>query len=388
MTTLGPVPGSNTTAGAGPNGEDPRDVATLNAAGVGDTSGELAGVRADEGVTVEHAENAIELKEVEGLSLGRIVLRRFLRHKAAMISVVVFVLVLLLSFSSVGVDLGFLQIPGWWIWGYGDIPQPLNGGAPTLSVLPPSLGTHPFGQDTIGKDMFAQTMRGTQVSLMIVFVVGLVSTVLGTVIGAVSGFFGGWVDSILMRLTDLFIIVPLLLFAAIVAHTFSSAGPVALALTLGTLSWTSLARLVRGEVLSLREREFVEAARVAGASSSRIIFRHILPNTIGVITVSATLTMSVTILLETSLSFLGLGVHAPDVSLGQLIEAYQTAFTTRPWLFWWPGLFIIIIALSINFIGDGLRDAFDPRQKRGLNRKARAAKNDARPAPALEAEHA
>jgi peptide/nickel transport system permease protein len=389
MTTLGPIPPTNTDAGSGPDAEDARNVATLNAAGGVDVTGDVAGrVRPEEGTPTERAENAIELKEVEGLSLGRIVLRRFLRHKAAMISVVVFVLVLLLSFSSVGVDLGFLQIPGWWIWGYGDIPQPLNGGAPTLSVLPPSLGTHPFGQDTIGKDMFAQTMRGTQVSLMIVFVVGLVSTVLGTVIGAVSGFFGGWVDSILMRITDLFIIVPLLLFAAIVAHTFSSAGPVALALTLGTLSWTSLARLVRGEVLSLREREFVEAARVAGASSARIIFRHILPNTIGVITVSATLTMSVTILLETSLSFLGLGVHAPDVSLGQLIEEYQTSFTTRPWLFWWPGLFIVIIALSINFIGDGLRDAFDPRQKRGLNRKARAAKNDARPAPALEAEHA
>jgi ABC-type dipeptide/oligopeptide/nickel transport system permease subunit len=292
------------------------------------------------------------------------------------------------AFTSVGLDVGPLQIPGWWMWQYSDIPQPVNGTVPTLSLFPPGLGTHPFGQDTIGKDMFAQVMRGTQVSLMIVFVVGIVSTALGTVIGAVAGFFGGWVDSVLMRLTDLFIIVPLLLFAAIVAHTFSSAGPVALALTLGTLSWTSLARLVRGEVLSLREREFVEAARVAGASNSRIIFRHILPNTIGVITVSATLTMSVTILLETSLSFLGLGVHAPDVSLGQLIEAYQTSFTTRPWLFWWPGVFIIIIALTINFIGDGLRDAFDPRQKRGLNRKARVAKNDSRPQPALEAEHA
>jgi ABC-type dipeptide/oligopeptide/nickel transport system permease subunit len=389
MTTLGPVPPTNTDAGAGPDGQDARNVSVLDAAGGTDGTSDIAGrLRPDEPTPTEHAENAIELKEVEGLSLGRIVLRRFLRHKAAMISVVVFVLVIVVAFTSVGLDVGPLQIPGWWMWQYSDIPQPVNGTVPTLSLFPPGLGTHPFGQDTIGKDMFAQVMRGTQVSLMIVFVVGIVSTALGTVIGAVAGFFGGWVDSVLMRLTDLFIIVPLLLFAAIVAHTFSSAGPVALALTLGTLSWTSLARLVRGEVLSLREREFVEAARVAGASNSRIIFRHILPNTIGVITVSATLTMSVTILLETSLSFLGLGVHAPDVSLGQLIEAYQTSFTTRPWLFWWPGVFIIIIALTINFIGDGLRDAFDPRQKRGLNRKARVAKNDSRPQPALEAEHA
>jgi peptide/nickel transport system permease protein len=147
------------------------------------------------------------------------------------------------------------------------------------------------------------------------------------------------------------------------------------------LSWTSLARLVRGEVLSIREREFVEAARVAGARSSRIIFKHILPNAVGVIVVSATLTMSATILLETALSYLGLGVHAPDVSLGSLIQQYQTAFTTRPWLFWWPGIFIVIIALTINFIGDGLRDAFDPRQRRGLKRKARLEKAAVRPVP-------
>lgn len=378
MTSLGPIPPPGSDAGAGPSGEDARNAFALHESGGAplDETAERSGhVGPPE---LDRAENAIELKEVEGLSLGRIVLRRFLRHKAAMISVVVFVLTVVVAYTSVGFDIGFLHIPGWWIWQYSDIPNPVNGTAPTLSLVPFSVGEHPFGQDTIGKDMFAQVMRGTQVSMMIVFVVGIASTLIGTLVGATAGFFGGYIDAVLMRFTDLFIIVPLLLFAAIVAHTFSNAGPLLLALTLGTLSWTSLARLVRGEVLSLREREFVEAARVAGASTSRIIFRHILPNTIGVITVSATLTMSATILLETALSYLGLGVHSPDVSLGQLIEAYQTAFTTRPWLFWWPGLFIIIIALSVNFIGDGLRDAFDPRQKRGLNRRARAARSDSR----------
>jgi peptide/nickel transport system permease protein len=121
---------------------------------------------------------------------------------------------------------------------------------------------------------------------------------------------------------------------------------------------------VRGEFLSLREREFVDAARVAGASTGRIIFKHILPNAIGVVIVSTTLLMSGAILTEAALSFLGFGIVLPDVSLGQLINEYQGAFQTRPWLFWWPGLFIIIIALGINFIGDGLRDAFDPRQRR------------------------
>jgi peptide/nickel transport system permease protein len=147
---------------------------------------------------------------------------------------------------------------------------------------------------------------------------------------------------------------------------------------LGLASWTGLARLVRGDVLGLREREFVDAARVAGASNSRIMFVHILPNAIGVVIVNATLLMSATILTEAAIGFLGFGVKPPDVSLGSLIFTFQTAFTARPWLFWWPGVMIVLIALTINFIGDGLRDAFDPRQKRALNRAARLAKAEAR----------
>jgi len=144
-----------------------------------------------------------------------------------------------------------------------------------------------------------------------------------------------------------------------------------LAFYLGLFGWTGLSRLVRGEFLTLREREFVDAARVAGATNRRIIFKHILPNAVGIIIVSVTLLMSGAILLETALSYLGFGVVAPDVSLGSLISQYQESFTTRPWLFWYPGLFIISIALSINFIGDGLRDAFDPRQRRRITKKDR-----------------
>jgi peptide/nickel transport system permease protein len=166
-----------------------------------------------------------------------------------------------------------------------------------------------------------------------------------------------------MRLTDLLLTIPLLTIAAVVANSLKS-GSFVLALVLAMLIWTSLARLVRGEFLSLREKEYVEAARAMGASSSRIIFRHMLPNAIGTIIVSATLTIAVAILLEAALSFLGFGVKSPDTSLGLLISTYQTAFSTRPWLFWWPGLFIVVIALSVNFIGDGLRDAFDPKQTR------------------------
>ena len=167
-----------------------------------------------------------------------------------------------------------------------------------------------------------------------------------------------------MRFTDLVIVIPLLVLAAVLGKMASNWGVAGLAVMLSLVVWTGLARLVRGEVLSLREREFVAAARAMGTGSGRIIFKHILPNTIGVIIVSTTLTIASAILLETSLSFLGMGVQAPDISLGSLISTYQNAFATRPWLFWFPGVMILIIALCINFIGDGLRDAFDPRQNR------------------------
>jgi peptide/nickel transport system permease protein len=240
----------------------------------------------------------------------------------------------------------------------------------TLDVLPPfidgdgfAIGDHPFGQDDVGRDYFALTMRGTQISVMICIAVGIVSTLLGVVIGAFAGYYRGGTESALMRLTDLMLTIPLLVLAAVIGQ-ISGGTPLLLALVLGLVLWPNLARLVRGEFLSLREKEFVEAARAMGAPNSRIIFRHIMPNTLGTIIVNATLTIALAIILETALSFLGFGVQTPDTSLGKLISDYQTAFQTRPWLFWWPGMFIVAIALSVNFIGDGLRDAFDPKQTR------------------------
>jgi peptide/nickel transport system permease protein len=333
----------------------------------------------------ERNENAIELKEIEGLSQGRIVLRRFVRHRGAIVSAVILLILIIVAFSSEGIDALGLHIPGWWKYTYTHIGNITDGGRPTLSLIPQWLGgagirwgEHPFGQDEIGHDTFAQVMRGTQQSLMIVFVVGVVSTFIGIVVGAVSGFFRGAIDAVLMRITDTVIIIPLLVLTAVLGRTYSNSGSFVLAIVLGLASWTGLARLVRGDVLGLREREFVDAARVAGASNSRIMFVHILPNAIGVVIVNATLLMSATILTEAAIGFLGFGVKAPDVSLGSLIFTFQTAFTARPWLFWMPGAMIVIIALTINFIGDGLRDAFDPRQKRALNRAARLAKAEAR----------
>jgi len=317
------------------------------------------------------AENAIELKEVEGLSQGRIVARRFFRHRGAMISLAVVIVIILLAFTSEGIDALGIVVKGWWKYRWTDIDNIQNGGLPTLSLWPLHWGNHPFGQDSLGRDVFALVMRGTQQSLMIVVIVGILSTVIGVVIGSVSGFFRGWVDTLLMRFTDAIIIIPLIVLTAVLGRTYGNLGSFVLAIVLGLASWTGLARLVRGEVLALREREFVDAARVAGASSGRIMFLHILPNAVGVVVVNTTLLMSATILTEAAISFLGFGVQQPDVSLGSIVNLYQNAFNTRPWLFFSPVIFIILIALAINFIGDGLRDAFDPRQKRALNKAAR-----------------
>jgi ABC-type dipeptide/oligopeptide/nickel transport system permease subunit len=315
--------------------------------------------------------------EIAGLEIvartqGQLIRRRFIRHKAALAGLIMLAFVVVLSISSIGVDLPLLpKIPGWWDKDFQAIGALVDGGTPTLSVVPTflggegiQLGEHPFGQDNIGRDYFALTMRGAQVSLTVAFIVGIVATACGTAVGALAGFFRGWAESVLMRFTDVLIAIPLLAIAAVLARRFGDIGPIPLAIVLGLVIWTGLARLVRGEVLSIREKEFIEAARAAGTRAGRIIVRHILPNLIGVIIVSATLTVAAAILLETALSFLGVGVQPPETSLGNLISQYQTAFTTRPWLFWWPGVFIILIALAVNFIGDGLRDAFDPRQTR------------------------
>ncbi|MGI5189964.1 ABC transporter permease [Promicromonospora sp. CA-289599] len=290
--------------------------------------------------------------EDKSYSQGQLVARRFFRHRAALTSMIVLGIIIVVAFTSIGVG----SIPGWWPKDYALQYDKIGDGAPTWA--------YPFGQDTGGKDYFALVMRGTQFSLIIAFAVGIISTVVGTLIGALAGFYRGWLESVLMRVTDVFIVIPLLVIAAVLGKTASDWGILGLALVLGLVTWTGLARLVRGEVLSLRERDFVLAAQAVGTSPWRIISRHVLPNAVGVIIVSATLSISGAILLETSLSFLGFGVQPPDTSLGTLISEYQAAFATRPWLFWWPGLMILTIALCVNFIGDGLRDAFDPRQNR------------------------
>jgi peptide/nickel transport system permease protein len=270
--------------------------------------------------------------------------RRFLRHRIAMVSFVV--LVLLLLFAFVG--------PHLWQFKYTTITDD--------NSVPPSL-RHPFGTDNIGLDGLAVVMRGAQQSLKIAFSIALLAVVVGSIWGVVAGYFLGFTDSILMRFADLMLTIPGLALAAALAHNTSGSW-VVIALVLGGLSTPYVARVVRGVVLSLREREFIEAARALGASNTRIMFRHLIPNCLAVVIVNATLLIAGGILGETALSFLGVGVRPPDTSLGLLISGAQGAVETRPWLFYFPGIFIILIALTVNFIGDGLRDALDPRQTR------------------------
>jgi peptide/nickel transport system permease protein len=324
-------------------------------------------------------EQLLEQREVAGLSQGQIVRRRFFRHKGAVVSLIVLTFIVLLATTSIG----FGPFDGWWKWDYDTVVPPNPDQGPTMSLRPTwlggagiRLGDHPFGLDNErARDMFALTMRGVQQTLVVILVLAVLAVTIGVTIGALAGYFGRWVDSVLMRFTDIIITIPLLLIAAVASYAFKFSGIWSVALALGLFTWTGLARLVRAEFLALREREFVDAARVAGASNFRIIFKHILPNTVGTIVVATTLLMGAGILTEAAIGFLGFGIQNPDVSLGSLVNDYDGAFSSRPWLFIWPGVFIVTIVLCLQFIGDGLRDAFDPRQKRIPKRKDLEQKN-------------
>lgn len=316
---------------------------------------------------------ATKPETVKGLSQAQLIRRRFFGHTAAMVSLTILACLILFVMTSIG----WGPIPGWWKHTYTDIMDVQNSGKPTITG-PFSWGDHPFGQDTLGRDMFAMVMRGAQQSIMVMFLVGTVAGVIGVVTGALAGYFRGPVEAVIMRTAEAIAITPLVLIAGVLGKLATNNefgkqnGALMFSLFIGALIWFGLSRLVRAEFLSLREREFVDAAKIAGARDGRIVFKHILPNAVGVVIVNVTMLMAEAILLESALSYLGLGIKPPDVSLGQLIVNNQEAFTTRPWLFWWPGVFIVTICLCINFIGDGMRDAFDPRQKKFAARGAKA----------------
>jgi peptide/nickel transport system permease protein len=282
-----------------------------------------------------------------GHSQWRLVLTRFVHQRLALVGLGLFV----------ALGLASVLVGQFWRYSATTITNNLNGA--------PSWG-NPFGTNSIGNDMFAQVMSGVQKDMEIALTVAVMASLIGVTVGALAGFYRGWVDSILMRFVDLVLVLPVLAVLIVLANRLSKESDnwFGLAVIIGLLSWTYVARLVRADFLSLRERDFVESARALGATNRRIIVRHMLPNAVGPIIVNATLTVALSIMLESTLSFLGLGVQPPNVSLGLLVDQGQDSATTEWWLFVFPVACLILLILSIFLVGDGLREAFDPKKGR------------------------
>ena len=282
--------------------------------------------------------------DAEGfVSRRTLVFRRFLRNRLAVASLVILVLLFigcyavppLLPYSHTDLDFYSLQSP----------PSP----------------QHWFGTNAIGQDLLAQVLRGMQKSMLIGLCVAVISTLIAATVGAIAGFFGGWRDRTLMWLVDLLLVVPSFILIAITTpRTKNSANVTLLIVLLAAFSWMISSRMVRGLTMSLREREYVQAARYMGVPNRRIIARHILPNVASILIIDTALNVGMAILAETGLSFLGFGVQPPDVSLGTLIADGTKSATTFPWVFLFPAGVLVLIVLCANLIGDGLRDALDP----------------------------
>jgi peptide/nickel transport system permease protein len=296
--------------------------------------------------------------ETPARSQWQLFLRRFLHHKLALISL--FVLVSLYLIVAFAPTLAFYPL--------NPNPLPLD-----QAYHAPSLA-HWFGTDDLGRDQLTRIMYAGRISLLVGLLVAIFSTVIGVTMGALAGYFGGWADQLLMRITDLFLIVPALAILAMaqkglvgkdlpIVGTLSSTSLIVWILSL--LFWQTIARVTRGLFLSLKEKEYVDAARASGASSFRIITRHILPNIVGPIAVNTTLVVGYAIILESTLSFLGFGIQPPAVSWGTMLSQSESAVgTDRAYLIYFPGLCLLVTVLCVNFLGDGLRDAFDPQSSR------------------------
>jgi peptide/nickel transport system permease protein len=281
--------------------------------------------------------------------------KRFRKHKLALVGAVVIVLITLVAiFAKVlaPADPNFIDQVNW-------------QGTP----LAPGVAHHILGTDENGRDLLSRLMFGGQISLTVAFFAVLMELVIGTVIGALAGYYGGWIDYVLMRVTDVFLAIPLLplllVLTAIVAASSNRAalGFGVIVVIIGGLSWPAVARLVRASFLSLREKEFCEAARALGNRDLRIIFRHLLPNAVAPIIVQGTLEVANVIITESTLSFLGFGIQPPTASWGNMLANAESNMAIAPWVAIFPGLCILITVLAINYLGDGLRDALDPKMK-------------------------
>jgi peptide/nickel transport system permease protein len=273
-----------------------------------------------------------------------LVLRRFLRNRPAVVSLALLGLLFI----------GCYALPPLLPYTYSDLDY--------FALQQPPSPDHWFGTNSLGQDLLAQTLRGMQKSMLIGVCVAFISTVIAATVGTIAGYFGGWRDRALMWLVDLMIVVPSFLLITIVVQR-TKGNIVWMIVLLSIFSWMISSRIVRGMTMSLREREFVVAARYMGVRNWRIIVRHIVPNVASIIIIDTALNVGVAVLAETGLSFLGFGVQPPDVSLGTLIAGGTPSVTTFPWLFLFPAGVLVLIIFCANLIGDGLRDALDPASR-------------------------
>jgi peptide/nickel transport system permease protein len=272
-----------------------------------------------------------------------LVLRRFLRNRTAVASLTILVLLFV----------GCYALPSVLPYSYEDLDFD--------ALLQPPNTRHWMGTNAMGQDLLAQTLRGMQKSMLIGVSVAVISTGIAATVGAMSGYFGGWRDRVLMWVVDLMLVVPSFILIAIVTPRTKNSGNILfLVLLLAGFGWMVSSRMVRGMTMSLREREFIRAARYMGVSSRRIIVGHVVPNVASILIIDATLNVASAILAETGLSFLGFGIQPPDVSLGTLIANGTQSATTFPWVFLFPAGVLVLILLCTNLAGDGLRDALDP----------------------------
>ena len=291
-------------------------------------------------------EPALVAREPEARSNWQLFRRRFLRHRMALVSIAILAILMIACFGAP------------WL-----APHKQNAQDLLQSDLGPSL-KHLFGTDDLGRDQLSEIMYAGRISLRIGLVVAILSTIVGVTIGAVAAYYGRWTDQSLSSLIDLVLILPDLALLAVAVQRFGH-GDTAIIVVLAALSWTYLARLVRAQVLSLKEKEFVEAARASGASTRRILLLHIVPNCLGTIMVNATLTVAAAISTEAALSFLGLGVQPPANSWGRMLAGAEqyTSNWSKFYLVFFPGFMLLLTILAVNFLGDALRDAFDPQSQ-------------------------
>ena len=285
----------------------------------------------------------------ESYSYWRKVFQRLKKHKIAMVSLwILTVLILMAIFAK---PLSFGNDPYSYIKA---VP-----GALRPELAPPSPA-HPLGLDNMARDAWSRLLYGGRVSLAVGFICSFAGAVVGLFFGLIAGYFGGITDMLIMRFTDFMLSLPVLPLMIVLSAVIKGS-LWTIIFVISVFSWMGVARLVRGEVLSLKEQEFVEAARAIGESPGRIMSIHLLPNSMSPVIVAATLAISGNIIYEATLSFLGLGIRQPTPSWGNMLNGAQTFMLTAPWLMWWPGIAILITTLAFNFLGDGLRDALDPR---------------------------